>query len=168
MWHLWKNFVNCSVPGPGNNFCCVPDSSIYIKKNFFKFHNSLNYIIMLEKKLTNRFRRTFWHPAARSGSSGRRKQGHFKPVRNCKGKNPSPKPQPIYLKVFLNCRPISASFSPQIFIATRVAIIQRIFVITLSAIIVWSVRINKNSMYFTIVVTRIVIMRKISFFYFVI
>ena len=85
-----------------------------------------------------------------------------------KVKNPSPKPQPIYLKVFLNFRPISASFSPQIFIATRVAIMQKIFVITLSAIIVWSVRINKNSMYFTIVVTRIVIMRKISFFYFVI
>lgn len=41
---------------------------------------------MLEKKLTNRCRRTFLRLAARSGSSGRRKQGHFKPVRNCKGK----------------------------------------------------------------------------------
>ena len=53
---------------------------------------------MLEKKLTNRCRRTFWHPAARSGSSGRRKQGHFKSVRNCKGKKSKSKTADYILK----------------------------------------------------------------------
>ena len=57
-------------------------------------------------------------------------------VEIAKVKIPSPKPQPIYLKVFSHFKPISEMLIPQTFIAIRVAIIQQIFVITLSAIIV--------------------------------
>lgn len=53
---------------------------------------------MLEKKLTNRCRRTFLRLAARSGSSGRRKQDHFKTIRNCKGKKNKSKTADYILK----------------------------------------------------------------------
>ena len=67
---------------------------------------------MLEKKLTNRFRRTFWHPAARSGSSGRRKQGHFKPVRNCKGKKSKSKTADYILKSIFPLKPDISKLKP--------------------------------------------------------